>query len=154
MSENKYTKEDLKIMQAWPLERKIQVTQTRILEWYTKFDGKVYVSFSGGKDSTALLDLARRACPDIEAVFVDTGLEFPEIREFVKTKDNVTWLKPEMNFRKVIETYGYPVGSKRTASNIEYGKKAMACGNTEMYEKYINGKRIGKKMERFTILVL
>lgn len=27
-----YTHEDLKIMQAWPLERKIQVTQTRILE--------------------------------------------------------------------------------------------------------------------------
>ena len=86
-------------MQNWSLERKIQVTQTRILEWYTKFEGKVYVSFSGGKDSTVLLDLARRVCPGIEAVFVDTGLEFPEIREFVKTKESVVWLKPEMNFR-------------------------------------------------------
>lgn len=28
----KYTRQDLKEMQAWPLERKIQVTQTRILE--------------------------------------------------------------------------------------------------------------------------
>ena len=82
MSENKYTQEDLKTMQAWSLERKIQVTQTRIIEWYQKFNGKVCVSFSGGKDSTVLLHIARQLYPDIEAVFVDTGLEYPEIRAF------------------------------------------------------------------------
>ena len=32
--------------------------------------------------------------PDIQACFCDTGLEFPEIREFVKTKENVKWLYP------------------------------------------------------------
>lgn len=37
-------------MQGWSLERKIQVTQTRLLEWYQKNDNKCYVSFSGGKD--------------------------------------------------------------------------------------------------------
>jgi len=52
-----YTRDDLKTMQCWSLERKIQVTQTRIMEWYYHFNGKVYVSFSGGKDSTILLDL-------------------------------------------------------------------------------------------------
>ena len=49
MSDNKYTSEDLKIMQSWPLERKIQVTQTRIIEWYQKNDGKV-VWFNGNKE--------------------------------------------------------------------------------------------------------
>ena len=97
----KYTNEDLKVMQAWPLERKIQVTQAKIIEFCLKFDNKTYISFSGGKDSTVLLDLARRVCPDMLAVFVDTGLEYPEIRQFVKTVPNVAWLKPEMNFRKV-----------------------------------------------------
>ena len=140
-----YTKEDLKTMQAWSLKRKIQVTQTRIIEWCQHFNGQVYISFSGGKDSTVLLDLARRIYPDIKAVFVDTGLEYPELREFIKNIDNVTWLKPSMNFRKVIETYGYPLGSKKTALNIEYGKKARERGDTEQYEKYINGKRYGKK---------
>lgn len=76
--ENKYTVADLRVMQAWPLSRKIQVTQTRIIEWYIKNNGQVYVSFSGGKDSTVLLDLARRIYPDIPAVFVDTGLEYPD----------------------------------------------------------------------------
>lgn len=123
MSENKYTSEDLKTMKSWSLERKIQVTQTRIIEWYQHFNGNVYVSFSGGKDSTVLLDLARRIYPDIEAVFVDTGLEYPEIRNFVKSKDNITWLKPELNFRQVIDKYGYPVVSKRVASYVASARR-------------------------------
>lgn len=114
-NENKYTSTDLKIMQAWNLQRKIQVTQTRIIEWYQRNNGKVYIPFSGGKDSTVLLDLVRRIYPDVPAVFVDTGLEYPELREFVKSIPNVIWLKPEMNFRKVIETYGYPIISKNVS---------------------------------------
>ena len=61
----KHTRQDLKIMQGWSLERKIRVTQTRILEWYMRYDGQVFISFSGGKDSTVLLDLARRVYPDM-----------------------------------------------------------------------------------------
>ena len=123
MRENKYTPEDLKTMQAWTLERKIQVTQTRLIEWYQKFGGKVRVSFSGGKDSTVLLHIARQLYPDIEAVFVDTGLEYPEIRDFVKTFDNVTWLKPEMNFREVVTKYGYPMISKRVSLHVSVARR-------------------------------
>lgn len=129
MSENKYTSKDLKIMQSWPLERKIQVTQTRIIEWYQKNDGKVHVAFSGGKDSTVLLDLVRRIYPDVPAIFVDTGLEYPELREFVKTIPNVTWLRPEMSFRKVIEKYGYPLISKEVAGHI-YSARNNPNGKT------------------------
>ena len=100
-----YTRQDLSVMQAWPLERKIRVTQAKILEWYHHYGGKVAVSFSGGMDSTVLLDLARRAFPDMPAVFVDTGLEYPEIREFVKTVPSVTWLRPEMPFSTTHEKF-------------------------------------------------
>lgn len=114
-------------MQSWPLERKIQVTQTRIIEWYQQFDGQVYVSFSGGKDSTVLLDIARRIYPDIEAVFINTGLEYPEVRQFALSKENVTELRPEMDFRTVIKTYGYPIVSKRVAGYTASAKRNRNC---------------------------
>lgn len=124
-------------MQSWDLQRKIQVTTTRIIEWYEYFGGSVYVAFSGGKDSTVLLDIVRRIYPDVPAVFCDTGLEFPEIREFVKQHDNVVILRPEMNFRKVIETYGYPVVSKRVADTVEYGSKPGSYRWKELHGEII-----------------
>lgn len=106
-------------MQSWDLDRKIQVTTARIMEWYEHYNGLVYVAFSGGKDSTVLLDLVRRIYPDVPAVFCDTGLEFPEIRQFARSVENVVVLRPEMNFKKVIETYGYPI--ERVANcGVEY----------------------------------
>lgn len=107
------TREELKELQALPLEVKIRKTQQRIREWvdYYGKDG-VYVSFSGGKDSTVLLDIVRKMYPEIEAVFVDTGLEYPEIVDFVKQHENVTILRPRKNFRQVLTEYGYPVISK------------------------------------------
>ncbi|MBR6624581.1 MAG: phosphoadenosine phosphosulfate reductase family protein [Ruminococcus sp.] len=113
------TKDDLIKIQSVPLEVKILMTQRRIREWVSEFgvDG-VYVSFSGGKDSTVLLHLVRKLYPDVEAVFVNTGLEFPEIQKFVKSFDNVKVLYPEMTFSEVIKKYGYPFLSKSLSHNI------------------------------------
>lgn len=113
-------------MQAAPLNVKVKMTQRRIRDWVDEYglDG-VYVSFSGGKDSTVLLYLAREIYPDIKAVFVDTGLEFPEIRDFVRNFDNVEWLKPKMTFRQVIEKYGYPFISKEVAECVWGARKYL-----------------------------
>jgi len=101
--------------QSLSLDKKVILAKQAIRDFYDGVDGKVRIAFSGGKDSTVLLHLIRSIYPDVPAIFVDTGLEYPEIRGFVKTIDNVAWLKPEMSFKKVIETYGYPVISKRIA---------------------------------------
>lgn len=116
---SKRTNDDLRVMQALPLNIKIAMTNSRIRQWYDEYGGDVYVSFSGGKDSTVLLHLVRTLYPDVPAVYVDTGLEYPEIREFVKTIDNVIWLKPEMNFKQVILKYGYPIISKEQSAFIQ-----------------------------------
>ena len=118
-----HTKEDLKELQSKSLEEKIQISTARIIEWYEHWDGKVYVSFSGGKDSTVLLDLVRRVYPDVPAVFSDTGLEFPEIREFVKSFDNVEWVKPDLPFSTILSKIGYPIISKDFSMNVKYAQK-------------------------------
>lgn len=113
------TNEQLKEMQGWSFAKKVQVAQTRIIEFYQRTEGMCYISFSGGKDSTVLLDIARKIYPDIEAVYCDTGLEYPEVRNHVKAIPNVTWLRPEMNFRKVVTDVGYPIMSKEYARRLE-----------------------------------
>lgn len=119
-----HTHDDLVSLQSLPLDVKIQKTKNRIREWVDVYgvDG-VYVAFSGGKDSTVLLDICRSMYPDIRAVFVDTGLEYPELREFVKTKENVEWLKPRKTFKRVITEHGYPMFSKHVAGIVYGGKK-------------------------------
>ena len=121
--EAKMKRNFLKQRQSLPLNLKIQMSQRRIKEFYEHFGGKVYVSFSGGKDSTVLLHLVRSLYPDVPAVFIDTGLEYPEVKEFVKSTENTIILKPEITFNKVIEKYGYPVISKEVAKFIEENRK-------------------------------
>ena len=128
---------ELKQKQSLPLGEKINASLDLIREWYEYWGGQVYVSFSGGKDSTVLLHLVRSIYPDVSAVFIDTGLEYPEIRDFVKTVNNVIWLKPKMNFRKVIETYGYPIISKEV-SKIIYGAR-HSINKKENYKARLNG---------------
>ena len=120
---NKHTISDLYQMQSLPLSAKIRMTEYRIREWveYYGYDG-VYISFSGGKDSTVLLDIARKMYPEIGAVYVDTGLEYPEVREFVKQYENVEIIRPKMNFRQIIIKYGYPMIGKEVAGCV-YGAR-------------------------------
>lgn len=131
----------LKIRQAMPLEDKIRFTERRINEWIKEFgeDG-VYVSFSGGKDSTVLLDIVRNLYPTVEAVYVDTGLEYPEIRQFVKTFENVTMLRPKKSFKEVIGEYGYPIISKEQSRYLYDVKtsKSEKLINTRLTSKHFS----------------
>jgi 3'-phosphoadenosine 5'-phosphosulfate sulfotransferase (PAPS reductase)/FAD synthetase len=133
------SQKDLQILQSLNLETKIAKTKARIREWHYHWGGEVFVAFSGGKDSTVLLHIVREEFPEVEAVFVDTGLEFPEIKEFVKTVENVTTIKPKMNFKEVIKKYGYPAISKENSKRVYYAKKAKEKGDEKMYIKYTEG---------------
>ena len=117
---------ELQQLQSLPLSVKIRMTENRIRGWVDEYgtDG-VYVSFSGGKDSTVLLNIVRNLYPNIKAVFIDTGLEYPEIREFVKTFDNVDWIRPKKTFKQVIEEYGYPFISKEVSECVDGARKYL-----------------------------
>lgn len=132
----KHTLWELKQKQSMPLKAKIIMTEQRIKSWYNHFNGNVYISFSGGKDSTVLLNIARNIYPNIKAMYVDTGLEYPEIRDFVETFDNVDILHPKKSFYQIIKEYGYPIISKEVAHKIEYLRKG-----SKWALKYVDDKK-------------
>ena len=134
-TERKFTATDLKNMQGMDLSWKIQTTMAKIMEYYHHFDGKVYVAFSGGKDSTVLLHIVRTIYPDVPAIFVDTGLEYPEVKEFVQSWDNVEIRRPTKTFRQVIELFGYPLVSKKIAGYVATAKRNPNSARA----KYLSG---------------
>jgi 3'-phosphoadenosine 5'-phosphosulfate sulfotransferase (PAPS reductase)/FAD synthetase len=149
----KHDLDTLKSLQALDLDTKVLEARTRIAEWHDYWDGQVYISFSGGKDSTVLLDLVRRDFPDVPAVFVNTGLEFPEVVKFVRQTPGVTCLRPEMTFKKVLETYGYPVASKEVAQKLwEYRHTKSEKLRNKRWNGDDNRYRSGKIPEKWKFL--
>ena len=98
------------------MQELIDKTKATISCWVDSWgvDG-VYVAYSGGKDSEVLAHIVRSIYPEIPLVFSNTGLEYPEIVKHVRYHENVTEIRPELPFHKVVEKYGWPVVSK-TAS--------------------------------------
>lgn len=134
---NKHMPYDLAQMQSLPLEAKIIMTQQRIRQWYEYWEGQVYVSFSGGKDSTVLKHIVDSMYSDVSAVFVNTGLEYPEIQAFVRDiksgkydcfNSDVEIIRPEMRFDEVLKKHGYPVIGKKQAEVIELARKNIETG--------------------------
>ncbi len=165
----KREKWELRQMQMLPLRHKIVMTAQRVESWYEYYahcdprwedDGPpgISLSFSGGKDSTVLRHIIKNHCIgvyDCPAVFVDTGLEYPEVRQFAIENADVV-LKPKMNFREVILTYGYPVigkiqaravrdlqnahGQNNATVNLRltgYNRKGVYCSTMKLADKWI-----------------
>ena len=170
--EKKYTPDDLKIMQGWSLERKIQVTQTRIMEWFMKWNNKCYVSFSGGKDSTVLADMAAKVCKMLGCKlilwFSDTGLEFPEVKQHIK--EFAEWLRVKygvevelvidcpkdtdgkrITFRDVVLNEGYPIITKTVSRQVhDVQNLGSSCWATRCFD----GREQGQyKMEKWKFLI-
>ena len=87
------------------------------------------------------MHIVRSIYPNAPAVFVDTGLEFPEIKEFVSKQENVIKLKPEKSFLQVIKENGYPLISKEVAAKV---RKLRHYNLSEKYRNYLlNGDERG-----------
>lgn len=127
-------------------------------------DGQVYVSFSGGKDSTVLKHIVDGMYSDVPSLFVNTGLEYPEIQAFVREvkagkydgfNSDVVILRPAMQFGDVLKNYGYPIIGKETAKKIQearnkpdgYAAQSFKA-DSERAQKY-NGRFSLVRYERF-----
>ena len=134
---------DLMQRRALPLGAKVLMTKARIREWYNHFEGQVYVSFSGGKDSTVLAHLVREMYPEVPLVFSNTGLEFPEIQAFAH-KMGAEFLRPKMQFSEVISKYGYPIISKEVAYAIYYARAIHKNKDWQTLKRGVRNKLLAK----------
>ena len=161
----KFPKDSFKSMKYQPYEMKPSFSMVRVYQWWNYWYGEVYISFSGGLDSTVLAYIVCQAyrkyklTGKIPLVFADTGTEFPEIREFVKTYTE--WLKeqfpeldielvvirPKHSFKWVCENKGFPITSKDTAGKI---RKLRHGKLSEKYRNYLLNKEPFKRYVKET----
>lgn len=152
--------EKAKELMSLETEYKEIISYGKIEEWYTAWEGRCYVSFSGGKDSTVLAYLVakwlssfREPPYPLTLVFVNTGLEYPEIQNFAnkytdwlrqkfpRVTVDIVRLRPKMNIRQVLTRYGYPVVSKEVSEIVADTRINPNCKKAER----IRGERVDKK---------
>lgn len=80
---NVFTAEDLKNLQALPFEQKLEATKSFIKHLLFEH-ARPIIAWSGGRDSTVLLYLALQEKPDVDVMWVNTGIEFPECVKFIR----------------------------------------------------------------------
>jgi 3'-phosphoadenosine 5'-phosphosulfate sulfotransferase (PAPS reductase)/FAD synthetase len=150
-----YDYQDLQKLQAESLDFKIQHMEAMVSNFHIREHGHCYISWSGGMDSTFLKYMVQHEfsqsftwMKDIPAVFCDTGLEYPEIRAFVKSDPNAIILRPKMIFPEVLSTYGYPIISKEVAKAIYEARKAPGgAEDNRMHGLYRNPKNGEKQFD-------
>lgn len=112
----------------------------------------IYISFSGGKDSTILHYMIDKAVPNnkIKRIYDNTGIEYPQMIKFVKNmslKDSrIEILKPTKNIPRTLKMVGYPFKSKQHSHNLNTYRN-----NIELCDRYKNDKileNIAKRLKK------
>lgn len=157
-----HTIDELREKQALPLEVKIRLAEARVRAWVNEYgeDG-CYISFSGGKDSTVLMDIVRnRMGYNVPAMFVNVPTQFPELKQFAMTWDNVDIVNPKISFMQVCEKYGFPLIGKEVALYVSQCQKPATEKNAKTRRLRLEGIRsdgekvnIGKIPEKYKFLV-
>lgn len=120
----------LRNRQSWTLAQKIDHSLGVIEQFNTHFDGKVFVSFSGGKDSCVMLSLVEMILPNVQCVFIQTGCESPSVCRFVqqmKQAHNIEIIKPKKTLKQVFAEYGFPLVSKEVSHDIQAFRRNPYC---------------------------
>lgn len=84
------------------------LTQARknVTDWLIKVNNP-YIAFSGGKDSTCVLNLVREQRPDIPAIYFDADNSFPEVYELLDITPNIALQKSDEPFLDTLSRYGF-----------------------------------------------
>lgn len=127
---------------------KIDAAKIAIRKAYEAENGRIFLSFSGGKDSTVLKHIIQSMYPDVKIVFSNTTNELSEVLRFVKQFPEVITVAPDITFTQFVEKYGFPLISKEVSQKVyelkhtqskklRYGRlNGDAKGNGKLPEKW------------------
>ena len=118
------------------LDGKVSLSRKLIREWYEAHDGQVFVSVSGGLDSTVLAHLVRTVRKGVPFVYFDSPLEFPENRRQCQAM-GAEIVRSHVAAQTVLQRYGYPVASKLIAQYVSEVQRAM--GDTPTKRRRLTG---------------
>ena len=80
-------------------------------------DGPIEISYSGGKDSDVILELAKMAGIPFEAIYKNTTIDPPGTIQHCKSK-GATIIQPKMTFLQLIEKKGFPTRRARFCCEV------------------------------------
>jgi len=138
----------LALLKSTPLDVKIIKSKMLIQEAISRYGNNIYVSYSGGKDSTVLSHLSRELMPDILHIFSNTTCEYPETMKHIqweKDKNDMNLLivspfdkygKP-WTFKRVVQDEGFPMFSKVVANAIRTYRRAKSDSTRQNSIDYI-----------------
>ncbi|MCX7923855.1 MAG: phosphoadenosine phosphosulfate reductase family protein [Clostridia bacterium] len=137
----------LRQRQGLPLQVKVELTKLRIRQWYEHYDSDCYFSFSGGKQSTILLAIIRMMYSDIPGVFVDTGLEFPGVRRFVRFMQHhiFHWAEEGETIKDISQRYNVAVDDildSNSSRDIKFTANTRFKMKFPVYVPKLNGGNI------------
>lgn len=115
----------------------------KIQQIIRKYDeNNFYISYSGGQDSNVLSALIDLSLPDnnIPRVYVNTGIEYKAISDFVKAKaekdSRFIIITPAVPIKKMLDEKGYPFKSKFHSRVVDiYSRKGISNRSVRNYLK-------------------
>lgn len=110
-----------------------RVAKIKSINELYNLENNAYISFSGGKDSTVLSALIDIALPGnkIPRVFINTGIEYKAITEFIKEVEKndsrLQIIQPSQNIRQMLQEQGYPMKSKEHSNKLAIYQRNGDC---------------------------
>lgn len=146
-------------LRAMPLEAKIIKSKNLIRDAVNEFGlNHIYLSYSGGKDSTVLSHIIRQMYPDMLHIFSNTTNEYPETLKHIQWEKkengmNLVMTRPKdkngqpFNFKRVVNEYGFPMFTKRISNAIRTYRRAKTPHTRQNSQDYI--KRMFRNYDQY-----
>ena len=94
-----------------PYEQRLEFAMTNI-QTALAGSSQSRIAVSGGIDSVVMMHMIRQVQP-IRAVWINTGIEYPETIEYMKSIPDLDVISPERTYWNIADEFGFPEESRK-----------------------------------------